>query len=207
MAEEHNAIKYGSTISRAGAIAVGGAYGDVGISRLSESLVPSINLWQRPDWALLRGEIDFARFVSPAVVAGRFATTEIVNPNAGSKIATVYVNLQGASDAVDFVIDNGPAIAANQVTNRGVAVDGRFPNLGEVSQCTIVTGDAAAGTVLPQYRWRNAALGQIMPHWLAWVLPPGRKIFIASGAVAQTFSLNVFIRERTPFPSELQARG
>src|SRR5574342_537374 len=206
MAEEHNAIKYGTTISKAGAVATGGAYGDVGISRLSETLTPIIDLWARPEWALLRGEIHFARFVSGQAVAGRFSGFEVVNPAGASKIAVVRLKPILASDQLQAVIDFGAAIAANPVTNRGVALDARYPSVGEVSQCTIVTGDYAGGVVLPQWLWRAATtvVDAVSPEW---VLVPGSKLFVLTGAILQVFYCNVLIRERSPFPGELQARG
>lgn len=205
MAEEHNALKYGPSLSTAGSIAAGGGYGDVGISRLSETLGPTINLWERTDWELLRGEILFARFVTSAAVAARFSGHEIVNALGSGKLVVIRAIDVLSSVEVDAQIDNGGSIAANPVVTRGVALDGRYPQLGETSIVTITSGDFAAGANLPQQRLSTGTSAQrpLCP----WLLPPGRKLFLLGTAVLRAVHVNLFWSERSPFPGELQARG
>lgn len=205
MAEEHNAIKYGVTISQAAAIASGGAYSDVGVSRLSETLTPTMDLWSRREWELLRGEIMFGRALTSPVVAARFSSIELVNPAGNTKLCVVrgIVRFGGAA-GIDFSVDSGAALGVT-TTNRGVALDRRFPQLGETSTCTLVIGDLAAGAANVQWSTSTSVPASTVP--LPWVLPPGSKLFMVSDTAATAIFLNIFFSERSPFPGELQARG
>jgi len=206
MAEEHNALKYGPSISKAASTAAGGGYGDVGVSRLSETLTPTMNLWQRPEWELLRGEILFARSVLVSAVAARNSSAELINPTGSQKLVVLrLIEVILATGLVEFSIDSGAALAANPVTARGVALDGRFPQLGETSIATLVTGDLAAGATNVQWRTREA--GKLGTAPLPWVLSPGRKLFAVTFGVLESFQANFYWSERSPFPGELQARG
>jgi hypothetical protein len=202
MAEEHNALKYGPQLSKAASVVLGGGYGDVGLSRLSESLVVVADLWSQPEWALPRSEILFARFVDVPAVVARFASIELVNPIASRTLAVVTY-IQSVAGAFQASIDNGTAIAANPVTEAGVALDGRWPQLGETSRLSVVSGDLAAGVVTPQWQWA-AGLRDPTP---TWILDPGRKLFLVCTGVTTAISANIVWRERFPFPGELQARG
>jgi hypothetical protein len=204
---EHNEIKYGSSISSAAAVASGGGYSDVGISRLSESLVVSLPLWQRREFDLLRGEIPFARQLTVAAVAARFSAIEIVNASTNTKLLVLRFIFPGNSTPFLATIDTGAAIVANPVTNRGVCVDGRFPQLGEVSTCTLVTGDAAAGATLPQWRFSVTAGAGPVTYVPRWILPPGRKLVLIGEAANTAIAAGIYFTERQPFPGELQARG
>lgn len=201
MALEHNAISYGTSISKAGASAFGLAEGEGGVSRLSETLGVQADLWSRPEWALLRGEIAFARHVFVAAVALRFSAIELTL-DAGENKLLVVKEITSTLNAIDIVIDNGVAIVANPVVNRGVPLDHRYPNVGEVSRAAVTTGDLAAGAVLPQIQ-RNANI----PATQGWVLNPGGKLFIIANVVATAISVSLAWTERSPFPGELQARG
>jgi len=204
MAEEHNALKYGPVISKAGSIAAGGGYGDVGISRLGETLQPVIDLWSRPEWALLRSEILFARFADSAAVAARFSSIEFVNP-AGSQIVAV-VSFVLPTTASEMNLDAGTAIAANPLVTRGRARDSRYRQLGDSSICTITTGDLAAGLVGPQRRFNGVTGGDLVDRQ-GWVITPGQKLFIIGTAVLTQVTANLGWSERAAFPGELQASG
>lgn len=207
MAEEHNALKYGPSISQAAAIAFGGAYGDVGISRLSESLTATADLWRMPEWALLRGEILFCRIPAtiPAVAA-RFSSLELVNAATNTKLAVVrgIQNFTGAT--MEYNVEPGGAIAANPVVSRGKALDGRFPQLGEVSTCVITTGDVVAGIVAPTNALVQSAAALMMPI-PPLIVPPGFKVFFINPTANTANRISVFWSERSPFPGELRARG
>lgn len=207
MAEEHNQIKYGTPISTAGAVVAGGAYSDVGISRLGETLTPVLNLWSMPEFFLPRAEILFTRFVIVPAVAARFASAELVNPAGSGKLVVVRViDIPYTSDRLEIVIDTGNAIAANPVVHKGLANDGRYASLGEVSIATLTTGDLAAGAVNPQWGVRQLT-GHGFNAGPYWILSPGKKLFFITGGVNETFFLNLLWSERSAFPGELQARG
>lgn len=206
MAEEHNALKYGPRISSAAAVTLGGGYGDVGISRVSESIVVVQDLFDhrtKPEWALPRGEKLFARRVQSAAVAARFSTVELVNPSLTMLLVVDLIQLTTNST---WQIDSGAAVAANPVVTRGVCEDGRDPQLGAVSIATLTTGDTAAATNLPQ----GISFSSVTPVRMRMILPPGptgNRLFIAGPGVLTQLDLMIQWRERQPFPGELQVRG
>lgn len=203
MAEEHNAIKYGVTLSSAAANAAGGGYGDVGVSRLSETLTPVMDLWSKPEWAHLRQERLYARALLIGAVAARNSSVELVNP-AGSSVIAVLEQIQAISTVLDveLSLDTGAAIAANPVVTRGVPLDGRqtLVTPGPTSRCTLTTGDLAAGVAagLLQYRFGNLDLITYPA-----ILVPGSKLFVIQATQNQAFRLNLTWRERNAFPGEL----
>src|SRR5262245_18702964 len=56
MADEFNAILWSGLLSQEVAAAAGAAAGDVGVSRVSESLQPIFDPWGRPEFQIVRGE-------------------------------------------------------------------------------------------------------------------------------------------------------
>jgi len=205
MAQEHNAIKYGAVLSSAASTAVGGAYGDVGVSRLSETLQPTFDLWGNPDWAILRGERLYARSVTSPVVAARFSSIELVNPTTSTKLVVVK-RIRSTAAATDAFItmDTGGVIAANAVTVRGLPREGRlFLSTGvQVSICTLTVGDLAAGVANEQDRITGNG-AEVRDDW---VLVPGTKLFVIASTVASATQAMLSWSERITFPGELQAR-
>jgi len=203
MAEEHNALKYGPSISKGASTVLGGAYGDVGISRLSESLVVVADLWSMPEWELPRGDIRFSRAVVSAAVALRFSSIELVNPTGSDKMAVVEDVAAFSGVTCSMQVDSGAALGTT-ATTRGVANDTRFTQLGAVSTCTVVTGDLAASTNLPQKFLFSSA---IQRRQLKFTIAPGRKLFLIADTANSFVAADLEWRERSPFPGELQARG
>jgi len=202
----HNQLQQAGQLLGGIKAALGATDSEGGIERYGETLQPIVNIWDRPEWALLRGEILFSRQVTSPALAARNSVVELVNPSTSRKIAVVrLIQLVQATGSVDFALDTGGSIAANPVTNRGVAMDMRFRQLGETSQCTIVTGDTAAGvTVNNQWRLREARIDSIP---LGWVIRPGTKLFMATFGQLESMQLNLHFSERVPFPGELEVRG
>lgn len=79
---------------RAYVLAAGLAENEAGVERLGETLTPTLNIWERPEWALLRGEtLWVANRVVTAGGAGTMAGVAICNP-VGSGIVTVVEKAQ-----------------------------------------------------------------------------------------------------------------
>lgn len=168
-----------------------------GIERAGETLTPTIDLWSLPEWALARGEQLFARdgISQGAGGAGVFSSEEFVNP-AGSGVLAVILEIFNSSSNVFVGVDNGPALGA-VATARGVNLDARIgTNLGELSRCTIVTGQLAGGVALPvDLILQNTR--SVRPY----ILPPGRKLFVSPGA-NQASAIGFFWSERPLLPAE-----
>jgi len=204
VADVHNQMRAYAALLRGVARAVGEVAGSPdfsGIERFGETLTPTLNPWDRLEWALPRGEVVFAREItSPAVVA-RFAAVEFVNPTGSGTLAVIWGNtIVAAGTNIEVAIDTGGVIGANPVTRRGVAVDGRYKTLGESSQCTATQSDLAAGAVFRQHQEANNIIR--MPVMEGYVIPPGSKLFYIGTVVNQAFSLQLRWSERRLLPNE-----
>lgn len=197
---EHNQLSFATALSRAAALASGIGEEQPGMTRLGETLQPVLDLWSRPEWALIRGENGFARNVTSVAVAARFSTIELTLATTVRVMAVVRL-LSAATTAIQAQIDSGVAVAANPVTSRGLPLDDRFPVAGQVSQLLITTGDTAAGANLPQVEYPSLAFPQPDEQW-AWVLVPGSRLFLASTAVNTTIAANLIWYERQLLPGE-----
>lgn len=188
----HNALTSNPTLQRAFRRALGEMSNNFsGLERGSESLQPVMDLWALPEWAIIRGEIIFSRQTSIAAGgAGTFTSLELVNPT-GSGILAVLLEIWNNSGIVQGSVDSGTAIGAG-ATRRGLANDARFPQLGEVSTCTVVEGAAAvAGISLPQ-----DALFQGERSMRPYILPPGRKFTLFQSAANTLLSASFLWTER-----------
>lgn len=203
---EHNYLAYGTTLSQAAGVAGGLADGQDGMGRLGETLQPVLDIWNRPEHRILRGEITFARRMNSAAVAARFSALEFVNPSDSTKLAVITaISGEDYPQAYDLVVDSGAALGAT-ATQRGVAADTRYRLLGEASICTIVSGDFAAGASLPQ--WRTASGSAPVPFvGVPFVIAPGFKLFIMGTVVNTAVRASLCWTERQAMPGELQSRG
>lgn len=197
----HNALHHATQLQDAYRNAVGEADASfTGIERAGETLTPVIDLWSQPEWRLPRGEIPYAARINVAAVAARFSAMEWVNP-AGSDILAVLGGVWTEDVSADLVVDNGGALGVT-ATFRGRCLDTRKPNFGETSECTIVTGDFAAGGILPV--WRTVPTAVPQPHVpLRVVLAPGTKLWIIGNVVNTAVRGAVWWTERRILPGEL----
>lgn len=204
MADLHNGLKEYTSLLRGVARAVGeqaGAQDFQGIERLGETLTPVLDIWGQPEWSLLRGQIQFARRMNSPAVAARFSGLELVNPTGSNKLVVVEAIFTGATaQDVDFQTDTGGALGAT-ATFRGVATDTRYPQLGESSMCTLVSGDFAAGASLTQYRTNATTPAQ--PLFTGkFVLAPGTKLWLLGTTVNTALSASLRWSERTLLTNE-----
>lgn len=202
MSHVHNGLHEYTRLLDAAARAVGeksGAQDFSGIERFGETLTPIMDLWALPEWAILRGEILFARRQEAPAVAARFSSTELVNPTGSGVLAVVLTVLVDFS-TVEGSVDSGVSIAANPVVRRGVALDTRFPQLGEVSRCTVTTGDVAANVALPQFRLATQA---VVP--MPFILRPGKKLFMINVTANTAMGNSLVWSERPLLPTEDRA--
>lgn len=174
-----------------------------GVERFGETLTPVMDLWSLPEWALLRGEILYARapIPVPAGGAGVFSAVELVNP-AGSGILAVVTSLRNQSGVVGLFtgLDVGPALGAVG-TDRGVPVDSRANALAEISSCTVVRG-ALAGTVsLPQERIAAAGGLAVSPY----IISPGFKLFVIADTANLALTVTLTWLERPLLAQEGRA--
>lgn len=199
---EHNALSYATTLSHAAAIASGLGSEEDGLSRLSETLSPMMDLWRELEWAFLRSERHFARYVNTSTApAGRFASFELVNPVGSRHILIVKQLRQASSPDFDVGVDLGGSIAANPVAIDALPLDTRGRNnaggfLFSIGQLTM--GDVAAGVVNPQWHL-DTIEGGTTP---GFILLPGSKLFCIATTAVTDLQCNVWWAERNLFPGE-----
>lgn len=200
MPHVHNGLHHNTQLLTAAARAMGevsGAQDFSGIERFGETLTPIVNLWDLPEWALLRGEVLYTRRIDVAAVAAQFGVVELVMATGRNNIATVLGLHNLSAIDLDMNMDNGAALTA--AFGNGVANDGRFPP-GEMSQLAIHAGTRVAGVALSQ--WVTSTLTRCD---IPWVLTPGDRLFIAGSVVNTAIRLNVFFTERQLLPTEGRA--
>lgn len=200
---EHNALKYGTTITRAVERVFGVDDGEQGLTRVSESLGVMADLWSRPEWALERGEVLYSRApaTAPAVVA-RNSIYSLVNPGGSGIIACVTKvrPLTGAS--MEAQLGTGGSVAANPVVSQGIAQDSRYKLIGESSILTITSGDVVAGVALPQWAYTPASTNQL-DDVTNWIILPGFKVDWINLTQNNAFRVQFQWWERKAFPGEL----
>jgi hypothetical protein len=200
MPHVHNALHHLTQVQAGYRAALGEDGADfTGIERAGETMTPVLDLWSRPEFELLRGEVLYRRAENSPAVAARLSVFELVNP-AGSGILAVVTNIEndGATPELEISPDSGVAVGLNPATSRGVAVDTRWPNLGEVSRCALVGGDTAAGAAIRVERIAGSSESS-----KPYILRPGTKLFIAGLTVNTAISLGISWRERLASPAEL----
>ena len=200
MAQIHNELRRTGALLRGIKNALGVTDGEAGVERFSETLQPVFNIWDRPEWEILRGEILFSRSALSGGVALLFSSIELVNPATANVLAVVTLVRNagaGLSSVAEIQVDSGAALGA-VATTRGIARDSRYPQLGAVSQCTVVTGNLAAGANLPQ-RFLDLADQEEQ----GYIIHPGRKLFVLAVAAAAALRVSLAWRERPVFQGEL----
>jgi len=202
---EHNAIKYFPNLARLGERAFGLDDNEQSITRLSETLQGSVDLWSQPEFALYRGDVIFARAPATIVaVVARFGIASLINPVGSNTIAVLrQAYMSGATASLEAAVGGGGSVAANPVTTQGVAIDTRYPPAGESSVCTIVTGDVAAGITLPQWVTQAANNLTTITPMLPVIIIPGRKVDWINTTANQPYRIQLVWTERKPFPGEL----
>lgn len=200
---EHNEIKY-TPYGRLGRD-LGVSETESGITRLSESLTPIVNIYGQPELALHRGErIYQVGQVSLTAPAARFAIAQLLNP-AGSRVIAVVDRLLWTSTVnvnVDAETGDSSAAIANPIVTQAAPIDVRVIPIGASSTCVLRTGDVAAGLVaFPQFFNGN------FQTWteVAFVLAPNSQLLVIA-SVANT-AITTFVirwRERNANPGELQ---
>lgn len=188
MSHIHNALHHFNPEQQALRGAVGEAQADFpGVERAGETLTPILDIFSRYEFDVLRGKVRFSRgnLTSPAVAA-RYAGFEIVNP-AGSGILAEITYLTFSASTHLATPDSGGSVLANAVANGGIALDTRWPRIGEGSVVKIYYGDAAASTVNFPMASNMASL--ITTDAMTVILQPGWKIISLYQTVNTAYNL------------------
>lgn len=204
MGFEHNALSYGIALSRAAARAAGMNDGELGLARLGETLTPTMDLWSRPEWALLRGERLWMVNPSIGATVAEFSQVGIRNPVGSGLITVVQGWLLNSAVTGNFQV-RAAASTLVDATSTPNARDSRVPLLTGIQTVSLATSAAAAlGSLYMTIRELSSSS---TARELNFVLSPGFDVYIGPDAVNLLINATIWGYERQAFPGELQARG
>lgn len=160
----HNELKEGD-FGKAVENALGLDLAEGGLERVGETLQPTFNMWERPEWAHLRGERIWAVQPSQAAVAAEFSMVGIAVPANSNLIAVVerVILFPGGSPAnavSQLALFNSVVFAATSTPNPR---DSRIPFVGGTTPTIGVISFAHHQAALPY------------PAFLASLTPPGNQ--------------------------------
>jgi len=125
MGQTHNELRRGD-LSRALKNLLADSRGG-GLERYGETLTPVIDMWSRPEFALLRGEALFGEIEPVPAVVGELGMAGIVVPAASGMLAVVFAAVRsGSAAAWQFGLATEVAVLATLTVGPQVQnVDGR----------------------------------------------------------------------------------
>lgn len=208
----HNALTRGR-LSQALKSAVGDAKGEGGLERFGETLTPTINLWELPEWAIFRNEILWSAHVTVGATAAENSMMAISCPLAvGAQQFLIFVDeiwaaANAAGGQLSLALITRAAAAATLTQFAPVARDLRTGQnvLGTNAAAPEAwTGSDPAAFVNVVDRNRNPAALSLVPFVSApWILKPGAALVVQNDVVNQSLLVTFKGRARVALPGEL----
>jgi len=204
----HNELRRAGNIQSALQNALGMKEG--GLERAGETMTPIMNLWELPEWQVLRNETPGAARVSQAAVPAEFSIVALVNPavNANMIVVVEQAGFQGTGGNgghLEMALES-QAVATLGAGAATVSRDRRVPSICRTTTRTgsdpaATLGGQPIDTVLP-----IAAGCKINFDALPVILIPGQAlaIIIATVNVGGIFMFK--FRERVALPGELLSK-
>lgn len=206
---EHNGLKYGVPITRAGGLAAGVNEHDDSITRLSESLVSVLDLWSLPEFYFLRDERRWSVTPSQSGVAGELARVGIFNPiGSGFLVVVETVELLPLAAVANFREAAGitAPFLPFDATGNPSPTDSRVENFP--LNTALVTGtfsDSRVGTIGSLFGFhQTAANGDSKQTPVNIVLTPGTFWCIEQVIVNTGIQMTIRGRERKAFKGEIE---
>lgn len=208
MAQTHNALN-ASLLGKAIRSALGIRDGVSTIERFGETLDPVIDLWGRPEWAILRGERLWAASPSQGAVAGEFSTVGVYNPT-DSGLIVVVEGFALASSAANHVLyarlgQNVSFTATGLPQSRDSRL---FSQTG--LQVTAFSHHSAAVIGNGLLQWTQSSTNYIMPFVftrMPVILSPGYFFGLQDGAGNTAFQADFIGYQRVAQRGELDIGG
>lgn len=122
----HNQLPQGQ-LSSAVTRGLGDSRTEGSLERYSETLEVNLDLWARPEFALLRGETLFSVVLSLPAVAAEFGGASIINPVGSGLLGVVWCMIRGGGvNTYNWGMTTEAAVLATHAsTFIGTALDGR----------------------------------------------------------------------------------
>jgi hypothetical protein len=208
MAEIHNGIKYETGVLGALALAAGLSREESGVERLSESLTPIMNIWDLPEWAILRGELLLGRgILSPAGGAATFAGGSVLNPAGSGKIAVITHCTASVPAVAEIAASRDTETSINTQFGTFVTSGRRESRAASKGRCLAGFG-APATTLTGDVLYRQNVLANTVleiSELVGVVLSPGTGVFVQNALANSLIYVTFGWRERMTLPGELTA--
>lgn len=217
MTQIHNQLRRG-VLTEALTKAVGASVGSAGVERFGETLTPTMNLWQLPEWLYLRNEWYFADRTSVGAQAGETSISAIVNPNPDAQgrgwivvVEAVTARAQSGTTCALWLEQLLRADIASTLTqgNNVNIRDNRFQKNPAIAiQATVVeswTGTDTNTTGLNDIQEEafNATTTYVEFKTPPYILRPGTGLLVQGSAVNTAIAVNFAGRVRRALPGEL----
>ena len=206
MASLHNALTRGPWTTAVKAI-LGFTKSDGGIERFGETLMPVLDLWERPEFAFLRQEKLCVQQATVGAVVGELGAYALVN-SAGSN-SIVVVEAAGFQSAViasfgrlSRVTETAARATLGTSVGHGTGRDSRDLTLPGMAEGISGTDPAGIGALMELHGQDVANTGfffQTPPY----IIAPGQALVIQDGTANEAFTGFFKWYERAAFRGEL----
>lgn len=184
-----------------------------GLERFGETLTPSINLWERPEWAFLRQEFLWAARISQAAVAAEGSMGAIINPIGSNQILVVERVRACNGTAAGNVVLGFATEAQLLATLVASLLTGRDSRLGRnvpLSPFNTLNAQSATGSD-PTIPFQTPALDHVVTAAVEmqefssppFVIKPGVGLYVQCGTVNQILQASFSGYLRQSLPGEL----
>jgi len=202
----HNELRRGG-LSQALRNALQVTDAESGLERFSETLSPSIDLWSRPEWRLLRGERSYSGGVHVNANGGNLARVALYNP-ADSAVLVLIDEIQvwstNTSDFYVYVMGAGSAPTGTTIQNVSVPRDSRERLTGsQTSIASLYAGNTNALTDGLASTWNLYTGGPAQPWRPGIVLRPDSWVEFRNNAVGQNIGARFDWTERAVLLGEI----
>ena len=215
MAQLHNELRRQTEILRAIKDALAITDAEVNVERLGETLTPSINIWELPEWAVLRDESLLCEATAQGAVAGELSAVGISNPT-GSKAVAVVEAIRYRSGAPARVrmaygiaaltdatlgpagfFNRDPRLTPGTATpGQGAVTPVRFVFGSDTSFANFLTTTIEDASALIANQDYDAMCPPV-------VVPPGFSFVAISDTANTLLAVTIRARARTAYPAEL----
>jgi hypothetical protein len=203
----HNQISRGE-LTNAMTRALGVTRVEGGVERFGETVTPTLDLWQQPEWALLRQEFYAGMEQTQAAVAAEFGCVALINPaTSGLLVVVEGVNARATVTNMSFILEVATEAviraALGGVETRGLFRDRR--KFAVSSRVTTLIGSEATsvGGSLEQFAPTGSGVSGVFTTALPLILPPGHGCVVRGGTLNLAMAVSYGWRERVAYPGEL----
>lgn len=207
MGFDHNELTSGE-LAAAIRNALGVTAPDSGLDRFGETLTPIINLWQQPEWALLRSELLGAGFRIGSQAAGTSSQVCLINPAGSERLVVVEQIIVSTSGVTPIEILTGVetdfatlATGPLQTFSRDLRI-GAAAGSARAPRAYMRSGDVAGRLGNALVRLDSQSIGDRKAQ-VPFVLPPGTGVNAAAVTVNIPLPVAYVFRERSVRKGEL----